>query len=87
MTLVQLPDPPSDDENLRQPGEIVKETYGNTTPEKRKLIDLEAEVVHMISNGIDGESIESYYTRFYIMMNEMVRNQLKVDTMQINVQL
>ncbi|GJZ31686.1 hypothetical protein Tco_0576733 [Tanacetum coccineum] len=135
MTLLQLPDTPSDDENLRQLGETIKETYGNTTPEKRKLIDAEAEAVHMISNGIgndiystvdacpiakemwiaikrlqqgesiniqdvktklfwefgkftsrDGETIESYYTRFYRMMNEMVRNQLKVGTMQINVQ-
>ncbi|GJX02774.1 hypothetical protein Tco_0188690 [Tanacetum coccineum] len=34
----------------------------------------------------DEESIDSYYTRFYIMMNEMVRNNLKVDTMQVNVQ-
>ncbi|GJY11591.1 hypothetical protein Tco_0380900 [Tanacetum coccineum] len=30
----------------------------------------------------DGESIESYYSRFYKMMNEMVRNQLEVATMQ-----
>nr|GEY69201.1 Gag-Pol polyprotein [Tanacetum cinerariifolium] len=115
--------------NPRRLGEIVKETYGNTTPDKRKLIDAKAEAVHMILNGIghdiystvdacpnakkmwvaierlqqreyiniqdvktklfwefgkftsrDGESIESYYTRFYKMMNEMVRNQLKVDT-------
>ncbi|GJT82221.1 hypothetical protein Tco_1056563 [Tanacetum coccineum] len=29
-----------------------------------------------------GESIKSYYSRFYKMMNEMVRNKLKVDTMQ-----
>ncbi|GKB04771.1 retrovirus-related pol polyprotein from transposon TNT 1-94 [Tanacetum coccineum] len=34
----------------------------------------------------DGESIESYYSRFYKMMNEMVRNQSKVATMQVNVQ-
>ncbi|GJR70277.1 hypothetical protein Tco_0016342 [Tanacetum coccineum] len=34
----------------------------------------------------DGESIESYYSRFYKMMNEMVRNQLEVATMQVNVQ-
>ncbi|GJV25526.1 hypothetical protein Tco_1378221 [Tanacetum coccineum] len=34
----------------------------------------------------DGVSIESYYSRFYKMMNEMVRNQLKVATMQVNVQ-
>ncbi|GKD87379.1 hypothetical protein Tco_1358533 [Tanacetum coccineum] len=34
----------------------------------------------------DGESIESYYTRFYKMMYKMVRNKLKVDNMQVNVQ-
>nr|GEX67932.1 hypothetical protein [Tanacetum cinerariifolium] len=32
--------------------------------------------------SMDRESIESYYTRCYIMMNEMVRNKLKVDNMQ-----
>ncbi|GJX86298.1 retrovirus-related pol polyprotein from transposon TNT 1-94 [Tanacetum coccineum] len=34
----------------------------------------------------DGETIESYYTRFYKMMNEMIRNNLTVATMQVNVQ-
>ncbi|GJS18535.1 hypothetical protein Tco_0413007 [Tanacetum coccineum] len=34
----------------------------------------------------DGESIESYYSRFNKMMNEIVRNQLEVPTMQVNVQ-
>nr|GEW63568.1 Gag-Pol polyprotein [Tanacetum cinerariifolium] len=34
----------------------------------------------------DGESMESYYSRFYKMMNEMIRNNLKVATMQVNVQ-
>ncbi|GJY66827.1 hypothetical protein Tco_0469065 [Tanacetum coccineum] len=34
----------------------------------------------------DGESIESYYSRFNKMMNEIVRNQLEVTTMQVNVQ-
>nr|GEW59197.1 RNA-directed DNA polymerase, eukaryota, reverse transcriptase zinc-binding domain protein [Tanacetum cinerariifolium] len=34
----------------------------------------------------DGESIESYYTRFYKLMNEMIRNNLTVTTMQVNVQ-
>ncbi|GJS98831.1 hypothetical protein Tco_0820001 [Tanacetum coccineum] len=34
----------------------------------------------------DGESIESYYSRFYKMMNEMIRNELEVATMQVNVQ-
>nr|GEU47499.1 hypothetical protein [Tanacetum cinerariifolium] len=34
----------------------------------------------------DGETIESYYTRFYKLMNEMIRNNLTVTTMQVNVQ-
>ncbi|GJX67888.1 retrovirus-related pol polyprotein from transposon TNT 1-94, partial [Tanacetum coccineum] len=34
----------------------------------------------------DGETIESYYSRFYKMMNEMIRNNLIVATMQLNVQ-
>nr|GEY58842.1 hypothetical protein [Tanacetum cinerariifolium] len=32
----------------------------------------------------DGETIESYYTRFYKLMNEMIRNNLTVTTMQVN---
>ncbi|GJR19508.1 hypothetical protein Tco_0968035 [Tanacetum coccineum] len=34
----------------------------------------------------DGETIESYYTRFYKLMNEMIRNNLTVDKMLVNVQ-
>nr|GEV07923.1 retrovirus-related Pol polyprotein from transposon TNT 1-94 [Tanacetum cinerariifolium] len=34
----------------------------------------------------DGETMESYYTRFYKMMNEMIRNNLTVATMQVNIQ-
>nr|GFB96329.1 hypothetical protein [Tanacetum cinerariifolium] len=30
--------------------------------------------------------MESYYTRFYKLMNEMIRNNLTVTTMQVNVQ-
>ncbi|GJW69908.1 hypothetical protein Tco_0126825 [Tanacetum coccineum] len=32
------------------------------------------------------ESIESYYSRFYKMMNEMIKNKLEVATMQVNIQ-
>nr|GFA08657.1 hypothetical protein [Tanacetum cinerariifolium] len=35
---------------------------------------------------VDGESTESYYSIFYKMMNEMVRNQLEVATIQVYVQ-
>nr|GFA24284.1 hypothetical protein [Tanacetum cinerariifolium] len=34
----------------------------------------------------DGETMESYYTRFYKLMNEMIRNNLTAITMQVNVQ-
>nr|GEW89703.1 hypothetical protein [Tanacetum cinerariifolium] len=34
----------------------------------------------------DGESMESYYTRFYKLMKETIRNNLSVTTMQVNVQ-
>nr|GEY25286.1 hypothetical protein [Tanacetum cinerariifolium] len=34
----------------------------------------------------DGESLESYYLRFYKMMNELIRNQCKVTNHRVNVQ-
>ncbi|GKB29808.1 hypothetical protein Tco_0869209 [Tanacetum coccineum] len=34
----------------------------------------------------DGESLESYYSWFYKMMNELVRNQCHVTNHQVNVQ-
>nr|GEZ31118.1 hypothetical protein [Tanacetum cinerariifolium] len=34
----------------------------------------------------DGESLESYYLRFYKMMNELVRNQCDITNHQVNVQ-
>ncbi|GJX70518.1 hypothetical protein Tco_0307689 [Tanacetum coccineum] len=34
----------------------------------------------------DEKSMESYYSRFYKLMNEMIRNNLIVATMQVNVQ-
>ncbi|GKE42024.1 hypothetical protein Tco_1469308 [Tanacetum coccineum] len=33
----------------------------------------------------DGESMDSYYSRFYKMINEMIRNNLTVATMQVNL--
>nr|GFA55410.1 retrovirus-related Pol polyprotein from transposon TNT 1-94 [Tanacetum cinerariifolium] len=36
--------------------------------------------------SLDGESFESYYSRFYKMMNELTRNQCKVTNHQVNVQ-
>nr|GEY94210.1 retrovirus-related Pol polyprotein from transposon TNT 1-94 [Tanacetum cinerariifolium] len=34
----------------------------------------------------DGESLESYYSRFYKMMNELIKNQYDVTNHQVNVQ-
>nr|GEY05550.1 zinc finger, CCHC-type [Tanacetum cinerariifolium] len=34
----------------------------------------------------DGETMESYYTRFYKLMIEMIKNNLTVATMQVNLQ-
>nr|GEX92084.1 hypothetical protein [Tanacetum cinerariifolium] len=34
----------------------------------------------------NGETMESYYVQFYKLMNEMIRNNLTVATMQVNVQ-
>nr|GEV02545.1 ribonuclease H-like domain-containing protein [Tanacetum cinerariifolium] len=34
----------------------------------------------------DGETTKSYYPRFYKLMNEMIRNNLTIATMQVNVQ-
>nr|GEZ16093.1 hypothetical protein [Tanacetum cinerariifolium] len=34
----------------------------------------------------DGESLESYYLRFYKMMNELIKNQYDVTNHQVNVQ-
>ncbi|GJZ03301.1 hypothetical protein Tco_0536576, partial [Tanacetum coccineum] len=34
----------------------------------------------------DGESLESYYSQFYKMMNELVKNQCHVTNHQVNVQ-
>ncbi|GJT13911.1 hypothetical protein Tco_0860953 [Tanacetum coccineum] len=35
----------------------------------------------------DGESMESYYSWFYKLMNELTRNNLQVTLMQVNVTL
>ncbi|GJW86400.1 hypothetical protein Tco_0161740 [Tanacetum coccineum] len=104
------PGTPEDGDKARVPGYTEKETYANTGPENRKLIDAEAEEVQRILNGIRNDrysimdactnanemwiaierlqqgvsiNIQDVKTK---MMNEMVRNKLKVDNMQVNVQ-
>ncbi|GJW82135.1 hypothetical protein Tco_0146110 [Tanacetum coccineum] len=101
----------TDGDRQRVPGYTAKETYANTGSENKKLIDAEAELVHMILNGIgndiystvdacpnakemwiaierlqQGESINIQDVKTKLMMKEMVRNKLKVDNLQVNVQ-
>ncbi|GKC97601.1 hypothetical protein Tco_1167876, partial [Tanacetum coccineum] len=49
---------PAEGDNQGQPQVVREETYINTTPENRKLIDVEAEAIYMILNGI-GDKIYS----------------------------
>nr|GEZ46497.1 hypothetical protein [Tanacetum cinerariifolium] len=77
------------------------ETPSNMSQENKAHFLAEKEAIHLILTGIgddiyltefgkftshDGESMESYYTRFYKVMNEMIRSNLTVTTMQVNVQ-
>ncbi|GJT20623.1 putative reverse transcriptase domain-containing protein [Tanacetum coccineum] len=60
------------------------------------LTELERKSIHYVKTNLfwefrkftsrDGESMESYYSRFYKLMNELTRNNLQVTTMQVNVQ-
>ncbi|GJS01187.1 hypothetical protein Tco_0317695 [Tanacetum coccineum] len=102
---------PAEGDNPVQPQGVREETYLNTTPKNKKLIDAEAEAIHMILNEIgdniystvdacptaqemwlaierlqQGESINKQDVKTKLMINEIVRNKLKVDTMQVNVQ-
>ncbi|GKD99773.1 retrovirus-related pol polyprotein from transposon TNT 1-94, partial [Tanacetum coccineum] len=77
------------------------ENYKNVSQDIRDQLNAEAEAIQIILTGIDngsppysifnaclndGESLESYYSRFYKMMNELVRNQCHVTNHQVNVQ-
>ncbi|GJQ97954.1 hypothetical protein Tco_0009093 [Tanacetum coccineum] len=46
---------PVEGENNDQEGKFITETYQNTTAKVRALIDVEAEAVHMILNGIGND--------------------------------
>nr|GEU62414.1 hypothetical protein [Tanacetum cinerariifolium] len=80
--------------------EKFQETYKNVSQDIRDQLNAEAEAVQIILKGIDnyiystvdacpnddGESLESYYSRFYKMMNELIRKQCNVTNHQVNVQ-
>ncbi|GJV07234.1 hypothetical protein Tco_1344890 [Tanacetum coccineum] len=68
----------------------VPETYKNTTPENQgeslNKQDVKTNLFWEFGKftSRDGESIESYYSRFYKMINEMIRKKLEVATIQVN---
>nr|GEZ95923.1 hypothetical protein [Tanacetum cinerariifolium] len=80
----------------------VFETYKNVKQEIRDQLNAKAEAQgesinvqdletnlfweFRIFTSLDGETLKSYYSRFYKMMNELTRNQCKVTIHQVNVQ-
>ncbi|GJY88517.1 hypothetical protein Tco_0503145 [Tanacetum coccineum] len=61
------------------------ENYKNISQDIRNQLDAEAEVFGKFTSR-DSKSLESYYSRFYKMMNELVRNKCDVTNHQVNVQ-
>ncbi|GKC90286.1 retrotransposon protein, putative, unclassified [Tanacetum coccineum] len=98
---VIIPVVPTTDDSPEVPERTAVETILNMSPENNPHYELEKEAIHLLLTGIgdeiysiefgkftshNGESMESYYSIFYKMMNEMIRNNLTVATMQVNVQ-
>nr|GEY74248.1 hypothetical protein [Tanacetum cinerariifolium] len=94
---VTIPAVPATDDSPEVPERTAVEIILNMSPENKEHYQSEKEAIHLLLTGIgdeiystfashDGESMESCYFRFYKMMNEMIRNNLTVATMQVNVQ-
>ncbi|GJU21777.1 hypothetical protein Tco_1155119 [Tanacetum coccineum] len=62
------------------------ENYKNVPQDIRDQINAEAEAEFGKFTSRDGESLKSYYSRFYKMLNELFRNQCDVTNHQVNVQ-
>nr|GEU76212.1 retrovirus-related Pol polyprotein from transposon TNT 1-94 [Tanacetum cinerariifolium] len=78
------------------PTETYMETYKTVLQDIRDQLNAKAEAVQILLTGTtqqlmlvrmhDGKLHESYYSRFYKMMNELIRNQCYVTNHQVNVQ-
>ncbi|GJW30153.1 hypothetical protein Tco_0047028 [Tanacetum coccineum] len=87
LSTVIIPAQPAIDDSLAVLERTTVETLLNISPENKAHYDSEKEAIHLLQTRIgftshDGESMESYYSRFYKMMNEMIRSNLEVATMQ-----
>ncbi|GJU75988.1 retrovirus-related pol polyprotein from transposon TNT 1-94 [Tanacetum coccineum] len=91
-TIVTTPDVLAKENSPTVPEQTTVETVMNMTPENRAYFKSEKEAIHLILIGIGDEiysTIDACQTAqeiFYKMMNEMIRNNLTVTTMQVNVQ-
>ncbi|GJW34827.1 retrotransposon protein, putative, ty1-copia subclass [Tanacetum coccineum] len=100
-TAVTIPVVLATDNSPAVPERTTVETILNMSPKNKAHYESEKEAIHLLLTGIgdeiystefgkftsqDGESMKSYYSRFYKLMNEMIRNNLTVATMQVNVQ-
>ncbi|GJY99631.1 hypothetical protein Tco_0517061 [Tanacetum coccineum] len=66
-----------------KPKRIGLETYSSVSEEKRSSLMLKA---FGKFTSREGESLESYYFKFYKLMNELVINKCDVSNYQVNVQ-
>nr|GEY46769.1 hypothetical protein [Tanacetum cinerariifolium] len=80
------------DDSPAIPKHTTVETPMNMSPENKAHFKAEKEAIHLILTGIGDEiysTVDAFQTAqeiFYKLMNEMIRNNLTVATMQVNVQ-
>ncbi|GKB82258.1 hypothetical protein Tco_0949153 [Tanacetum coccineum] len=89
---VIIPAIPATDNSPAIPERITVETVLNMSPKNKAHFVSEKEVIHLILTGIGDEiyltvdACKTAHEMFYKLMNEMIKNNLAVATMQVNVQ-
>ncbi|GKC72760.1 hypothetical protein Tco_1118643, partial [Tanacetum coccineum] len=83
---------PAIDDSPKVPEQTVIETILNMYPENKENYQSENEAIHLLLTGIGDEiysnvdACKTAHDIFYKMVNEMIRNNLIVATMQVDVQ-
>ncbi|GKB96930.1 hypothetical protein Tco_0983067 [Tanacetum coccineum] len=87
-TTVIIPDVPATDNTLATAHEMWEAIERLQQGESLNIQDVKTNLFREFGKftSQDRESMESYYSRFYKMTSEMIRNNLTVATMQVNVQ-
>nr|GEW94518.1 hypothetical protein [Tanacetum cinerariifolium] len=86
---VIIPVVPATDDTPAVPERTVVETILNMSPKNKAHYESEKVAVHFLLTRIRDEiysTVDAYKTAHEMMMNEMIRNNLTVATMQVNVQ-